>query len=516
MSSTDLKKRLLKIIIVGSTEVGKSCLMERYNDLDFEESYVPTFGDFFVKEIELDDTAVSAKIWDLGSTLALGTTFLRGTHGVILVADITSKKSFKALDSIYESVKRLVGFADDSFPCVVVLNKLDLISDSNVTNSNQTTVECQSNLRQISKADVQQWSKDRRSYGEDPITFYEVSAKDGTNVNLMFKSIIRLALSTNIQMSVNPSASIKASTVSTTTSNSYYGSSEYSVEEKKEIKIEKSLTGKDNGIDKEADYSYQPNRVEVEEEATAKVIIAGAEAVGKSFILTRFVGDDKDHNKQKYEPTVGADLRIADMTVKDRSLTLRIWDTSGSPKMFSIGKSIYKDADCLILVYDITSKSSFLALESYWESYLALAQPLEPEKFPVLLVGNKCDLSHSRAVPLEDVVNWCAKKRPRKPFTYMECSALCSIGVDYIFEFVADNIYDYAIAVDNLSDTDNDNDDNLSDPSSETDTNSCLFPESSIDKNKLSANKPPVPPQRGDQPQEKTCWNPMCLIYGAY
>jgi small GTP-binding protein len=211
MSSTDLKKRLLKIIIVGSTEVGKSCLMERYNDLDFEESYVPTFGDFFMKEIELDDTAVSAKIWDLGSTLALGTTFLRGTHGVILVADITSKKSFKALDSIYESVKRLVGFADDSFPCIVVLNKLDLVSDSNVTNSNQTTVECQSNLRQISKVDVQQWSKDRRSYGEDPITFYEVSAKDGTNVNLMFESIIRLALSTNIQMSVNPSASIKAS-----------------------------------------------------------------------------------------------------------------------------------------------------------------------------------------------------------------------------------------------------------------------------------------------------------------
>jgi GTPase SAR1 family protein len=42
-------------------------------------------------------------------------------------------------------------------------------------------------------------------------------------------------------------------------------------------------------------------------------LYVGAEAVGKSFILTRFVGDDKDHNKQKYEPTVGADLRIAGM-----------------------------------------------------------------------------------------------------------------------------------------------------------------------------------------------------------
>jgi GTPase SAR1 family protein len=76
------------------------------------------------------------------------------------------------------------------------------------------------------------------------------------------------------------------------------------------------------------------------------------------------------------------------MAVKDRSLTLQIWDISGNPKMFSIGRSIYKDADCLILVYDITSKSSFLALETYWENYLAYAQPFEPDEFPVLLVGD--------------------------------------------------------------------------------------------------------------------------------
>jgi GTPase SAR1 family protein len=42
-------------------------------------------------------------------------------------------------------------------------------------------------------------------------------------------------------------------------------------------------------------------------------IYIGAEAVGKTFIVTRFVGDDKDHNEQKYEPKVGADLRIAGM-----------------------------------------------------------------------------------------------------------------------------------------------------------------------------------------------------------
>ena len=71
--------------------------------------------------------------------------------------------------------------------------------------------------------------------------------------------------------------------------------------------------------------------------------------------------------------------------------------------MINIGRSIYKDADCLVLVYDITSRESFTALDTFWDSYLAYAQPYEPDEFPVLLVGNKCDLNDRRAVPLEEV-----------------------------------------------------------------------------------------------------------------
>ena len=79
-----------------------------------------------------------------------------------------------------------------------------------------------------------------------------------------------------------------------------------------------------------------------DEQAIAKVVIAGAASVGKTFILKRFVGDDRDHNAHHYEPTIGADLRIVDMPVKDRTLTLQIWDTSGNPKMLAMGRSIYR------------------------------------------------------------------------------------------------------------------------------------------------------------------------------
>ena len=55
-------------------------------------------------------------------------------------------------------------------------------------------------------------------------------------------------------------------------------------------------------------------------------------------------------------------------------------------------------------------------------------------------------------------MDWCAAKRPRKPITYLESSASRSMGVSDIFVFVADAIYDYALAADSLSDEEDDDD----------------------------------------------------------
>ena len=56
--------------------------------------------------------------------------------------------------------------------------------------------------------------------------------------------------------------------------------------------------------------------------------------------------------------------------VQDTSITLQIWDTAGDKKMMSIGKSLYRNANGIILVYDITNRSSFKALDMYWENFL--------------------------------------------------------------------------------------------------------------------------------------------------
>jgi len=195
--------------------------------------------------------------------------------------------------------------------------------------------------------------------------------------------------------------------------------------------------------------AHSPTQAGADDLATAKVIIAGSPRVGKTCILRRFVGDDTQKMLERYEPTIGADFRIAQMPLNnDKNITLQLWDSAGDEKTLSIGRSLYKNADCLVLVYDITSRDSFEALKIYWGNYIMYGRPYEPDEFPCILVGNKCDLGDQRAVPLEEVLDWCTYQRPCKPITYMECSALRSINIKDIFVFVGDAIYDYTLRMD--------------------------------------------------------------------
>ena len=335
-SNGGVGKQIVKIIMVGAPKSGKSSLMNCYNDLDFDSSYVPTSaGDFTAKEIEIDKKDISAQIWDVGGAGILGKSFLRGTHGVLLVADMTSEQSLKVLNSLYENVKRLVGFADDSFPCVVVANKLDIILSDNGPSA-----------RQISLDALKLWASARRVDGKTPISIFEVSAKDGTNVDLMFETLFRMALNKPGE-TISGASAIELSP-STDSPAQTQSSHPYRAADTPTEPIEGDMGG--DTASEEGTSSVRKGKGEEEgdffaneeEQAIAKVVIAGAASVGKTFILKRFVGDDKDTNNYGYEPTIGADLRIVDIPVKDRILTLQIWDTSGNPKMLAMGRSIYR------------------------------------------------------------------------------------------------------------------------------------------------------------------------------
>ncbi|CAD8153638.1 unnamed protein product [Paramecium octaurelia] len=172
------KKKLFKIIILGDSGVGKTSLMNQYVNARFTQQYRATVGaDFMAKEVMIDDRMVTLQIWDTAGQercQSLGGAFYRGADCCVLVYDITNPKSFDSLDS-WRDEFLMQGQPKDPehFPFVVLGNKLDKATE-----------------RKVQESKAQQWCK---SHGN--IQFFEVSAKDATNIEQAFQDIAKAAAS---------------------------------------------------------------------------------------------------------------------------------------------------------------------------------------------------------------------------------------------------------------------------------------------------------------------------------
>ena len=89
---------LFKLLLIGDSGVGKSCLLLRFADDTYTESYISTIGvDFKIRTIELDGKTIKLQIWDTAGQERFRTitsTYYRGTHGVIVVYDVACGDSF--------------------------------------------------------------------------------------------------------------------------------------------------------------------------------------------------------------------------------------------------------------------------------------------------------------------------------------------------------------------------------------------------------------------------------------
>lgn len=120
-----------------------------------------------------------------------------------------------------------------------------------------------------------------------------------------------------------------------------------------------------------------------------KVILLGDSGVGKTSLMDRYI-----YNRftSRYRRTIGADFHTKDVIVDNKVVTLQIWDTVGQERFQSLGNAFFRGADCVILVYDVTSPSSFYSLELWKEEFLIQGMPRDPKKFPFVVLGNKSDL----------------------------------------------------------------------------------------------------------------------------
>lgn len=113
-------------------------------------------------------------------------------------------------------------------------------------------------------------------------------------------------------------------------------------------------------------------------------------------------------------------------------LKMSVWDTAGQEKFRAIMGLYYRDAQAAILVYDVTSKESLLAINMWIEE---LSEKVQNDKMILKLVGNKIDIPESQWEVSESMARDFAKKNN---LLFGTCSALTGEGVKLVFQEVID------------------------------------------------------------------------------
>ena len=126
------------------------------------------------------------------------------------------------------------------------------------------------------------------------------------------------------------------------------------------------------------------------------LLALGNAAVGKTSFILRYT---EDCFREIYLTSLGMDFRTKTITLPNKkTYRIDIYDTAGQEKYRSISLNTIKYADGIILMYDITSSKSFEAIDGWLESI----KMTKSENFPLILVGNKCDLEAQRIVLHEE------------------------------------------------------------------------------------------------------------------
>ena len=165
------------------------------------------------------------------------------------------------------------------------------------------------------------------------------------------------------------------------------------------------------------------NEKEKRETIIYKVLILGNSSVGKTSFLIRFSDD-------KFDPetltTVGVDYKTKYIKRKDKNVKMQICDTAGQERFRTIAKNLYRNADGIIVMYDITNKKSFQDIKDWIAS---INENLDTEKIGLIIVGNKIDLKDKREVK-EDMGKDLEIKKNIK---VIEASAKENINVNETF-----------------------------------------------------------------------------------
>ena len=161
-----------------------------------------------------------------------------------------------------------------------------------------------------------------------------------------------------------------------------------------------------------------------------KIILIGDSGVGKTSLLSRYMGEEFVANKKC---TLNAQFKIKSIKIDDStSAQITIWDTCGQEKFRSMTSQYFKEAHGIILMFDVCDKRSFADLDIWLKEIKAKA---EKDDVSIILVGNKIDLKF-RNISYEDAKNFANNK----DLNYYETSSKEGTNIESPFENITKDI----------------------------------------------------------------------------
>ncbi|CAA0814078.1 Ras-related protein RABA2a [Striga hermonthica] len=161
-----------------------------------------------------------------------------------------------------------------------------------------------------------------------------------------------------------------------------------------------------------------------------KVVLIGDSGVGKSNLLSRFT---RNEFCLESKSTIGVEFATRTLQVEGRTVKAQIWDTAGQERYRAITSAYYRGALGALLVYDVTKKTTFENVNRWLRELRDHAD----SNIVIMLIGNKTDLKHLRAVDTEDAQGFAEKEG----LSFLETSALEATNVEKAFQTLLSEIY---------------------------------------------------------------------------
>jgi len=139
-----------------------------------------------------------------------------------------------------------------------------------------------------------------------------------------------------------------------------------------------------------------------QDEIPIKIMILGNTSVGKTSFIIKYT---ENTFQEVYLSTIGIDYKIKKLTYNEQKYNLYIYDTTGEERFRSLSFNLIKFTEGVILMYDITNKSSFKSIPEWIESALEH----KGENYPIIIIGNKIDLEEKRKITTEEGENLAKK-----------------------------------------------------------------------------------------------------------